>query len=181
MGEDSRRTFKKILIEDVSYGFYIWQLVFERDVASVTLLDHDELHFAMDAKCCTEATHPNNCWLPLTSATWIVHHASPEILRCMHQADLAAGYYHIAGAPRTPSVGVDDLVYQMLSHDSSARGALNSSSYLGSGIDSISIASSWDGALPDLCSCVITPPAHPGKPIQMGGLQELSTGPRLYA
>jgi len=178
--EDSNRPFKKILIEDVSYGFYIWQLVFERDMASVTLFDHDEIRFAMDAKCCTEVTHPNNCWLPLNNGTWIVHHASPEILRCMYHADLAAGYYLIADVQRTPSVGIDNLVHQMLLHDSSVRSALNGSSGLGSSPDSISVASSWEGALPDLCSCVVTPPAHPGKPLQMGGLQELSSGPRLH-
>ena len=32
----------------------------------------------------------------------------------------------------------------------------------------------------DLCGCVVTPPAHPGKPLQKGGMQELSTGPRLH-
>jgi len=179
--EDSKRPFKKILIEDVSYGFYIWQLVFEREVSSVTLLDHDEVHFAMDAKCCTETTHPNNCWLPLDKVTWIVHHASPEILRCMHQADVDAGYYRMTGAKNTPSVGVDDLIRQMLPYDSSVRSALNSSSCPRSGVDGISIASSWEGALPDLCGCVVTPPAHPGKPLQKGGLQELSMGPRLHA
>eukprot|EP00971_Amphidinium_carterae_P181977 3611244-Amphidinium_carterae.1 len=25
-----------------------------------------------------EASHPNNCWLPLGLQTWIVHHVSPK-------------------------------------------------------------------------------------------------------
>jgi len=62
---EEKQPFKKIRVEDVSYGFYLWQLTYDRKVTSVTIFDRDEDHFAMDAKCCTEATHPNNCWLPL--------------------------------------------------------------------------------------------------------------------
>merc|ERR1711920_187417 len=51
--QDAKASLKKIIIEDVSYGFYLWQLVLERNVASVTLLDNDEERFAMDLKCCT--------------------------------------------------------------------------------------------------------------------------------
>mmetsp|Transcript_89162 Transcript_89162/g.277182 ORF Transcript_89162/g.277182 Transcript_89162/m.277182 type:complete len:615 (-) Transcript_89162:56-1900(-) len=169
--EEERDPFRKIIVEDVSYGFYLWQLAFERDGTSVTLLDTDEPHFAMDAKCCTEATHPNNCWLPLTAETWIVHHVSPQTLRCMFAKDVAAGLYR--PGPPAGRLGLEGLLRGMAAHDSAVPPA-HEGARLG-----VPDAAPWRGPLPDLCGCVVTPPAHPGRPLQRGGLQELSTGPRL--
>ena len=154
-------------VEDVSYGFYLWQLVFDRAVTSLTLYDRDELKFAMDAKCCTEESHPNNCWLPLSSETWIVHHVSPSVIRCMFAKDMSSGLYLPTGSePR----GVQGLLSEMLLYDSSVQSALGA-------IQAVQVGS---GAPADLCGCVVTPPAHPGMPLQRGRLTELSTGPRLH-
>eukprot|EP00929_Paragymnodinium_shiwhaense_P040140 TRINITY_DN20982_c0_g1_i2.p1 TRINITY_DN20982_c0_g1~~TRINITY_DN20982_c0_g1_i2.p1 ORF type:complete len:620 (+),score=101.34 TRINITY_DN20982_c0_g1_i2:91-1950(+) len=169
--QEEKKPFKKIKVEDVSYGFYLWQLLFDRELTAVTLLDADESHFAMDAKCCTELTHPNNCWLPLTSETWLVHHASPKTVRCMFAADIEAGY-HAAGSPQNRADG--GILAEMAKHDPNVKSAFG---VLPTGQPS---SKAWSGALPDLCSCVVTPPPHPGQPLQKGGLQEFSSGPRLY-
>lgn len=175
--QEEKQPFKKIIVEDVSYGYYLWQLVFDRLLTSVTLLDVDEPRFAMDAKCCTEQTHPNNCWLPLTDGTWIVHHASPKIIRCMFANDIAAGMYAVVqpaadGAPERLA-----LVAEMLAHDSNVRSALAPNA----AAVAVRKPDAWDGPMPDLCDCVYTPPPHPGQPKpSKGPMTEFSNGPRLY-
>lgn len=169
--QEEKQPFRKIIVEDVSYGFYLWQIVFERDLGSVTLLDNDEKHFAMDLKCCTEQSHPNNCWLPLSSSTWIVHHASPKIVRCMFEVDTRAGLYQLDRS--APLDGVDDLVSKMLPHDSTLHASVGTSRQF------VPSYVAREGPFPELCSCVYTPPAHPGDPKQTGGLKELASGPRL--
>mmetsp|Transcript_56608 Transcript_56608/g.165535 ORF Transcript_56608/g.165535 Transcript_56608/m.165535 type:complete len:629 (+) Transcript_56608:123-2009(+) len=171
--EEEREPFKKIIVEDVSYGFYLWQLAFDRNGASVTMLDNDEAHFAMDAKCCTEASHPNDCWLPLSGETWIVHHATPKMLQCMFAKDVAAGLYQ-AGPP-VSHAGLEGMLGRMAAHDSTILSTADGARH------GIVPSQRWAGPLPNLCDCVVTPPAHPGRPLQKGGLQELSTGPRLFA
>lgn len=178
VSQEERQPLKKIIVEDVSYGYYLWQLVFDRLLTSVTLLDVDEPRFAMDAKCCTEQTHPNNCWLPLTDGTWIVHHASPKIIRCMFATDLAAGMY----VPVPPAEGLESsgrlaLVSEMLPHDSNVRSAATP----GAAAAVAPRPGLWEGPMPDLCGCVYTPPPHPGQPKQTGGpMTEFADGPRLY-
>ena len=155
-------------VEDVSYGFYLWQLIYDREVTSVTLYDRDEQHFAMDAKCCTEQSHPNNCWLPLTAETWIVHHVSPSIIRCMFAKDIASGLY-VPGDVETRYL--QGLLLEMASYD---RNVENAAGHIQGG-------QFGSGTPADLCGCVVTPPAHPGKPLQSGRLTELSTGPKLHS
>lgn len=72
--QEERNPFLKVKVEDVSYGYYLWQLIFERELTSVTLLDNDEARYAMDGKCCTEASHPNNfgCRSPTTPGLCIM-------------------------------------------------------------------------------------------------------------
>ncbi|CAK9045672.1 3-galactosyltransferase 20) [Durusdinium trenchii] len=166
--QEEHRPLKKIKVEDVSYGFYLWQLIFDREVTSLTLYDRDEVHFAMDAKCCTEETHPNNCWLPLTAETWIVHHVSPNIIRCMFAKDIASGFYLPAELETRQLQG---LLLEMAEYDHTVESAAGSvqGGQVGSGHPA------------DLCGCVVTPPPHPGKPLQRGRLTELSTGPRLHS
>jgi len=166
--QEERRPFQKIKVEDVSYGFYLWQLVFDRGLTSVTLLDNDEQRFAMDLKCCTEASHPNNCWLPLSSDTWIVHHASPKTVRCMFAADIRAGFY-FPGPSETR--GATGILQEMLAYDT------NTTTAIGVVQGGVHGSLSWDGPLAELCDCVVTPPPHPGRPLQKGGLTELNTGP----
>eukprot|EP00927_Polykrikos_kofoidii_P060414 TRINITY_DN55400_c0_g1_i1.p1 TRINITY_DN55400_c0_g1~~TRINITY_DN55400_c0_g1_i1.p1 ORF type:complete len:624 (-),score=107.89 TRINITY_DN55400_c0_g1_i1:54-1925(-) len=169
--EEERRPFLKIKVEDVSYGFYLWQLVYDRELTAVTMLDRDEGRFAMDAKCCTEATHPNNCWLPLTLETWIAHHATPKIVRCMFAQDVRAGFYQ-RGVEETRAA--EGILREMLEHDATVETALGT---VQAGVPG---TASWMGELADLCGCVYTPPAHPGQPLQKGGLSELASGPRLF-
>ncbi|CAD7972261.1 unnamed protein product [Amoebophrya sp. A120] len=90
--EDRKKRLTRLRVEDASYGLYLHQLV-RRDLASVTLYDMMEEHFAMDAKCCTEITHPNNCWAPLNDRSYVVHHMKPEQLVCMFRKDTEAGLY----------------------------------------------------------------------------------------
>ena len=156
-------------VEDVSYGFYLWQLIYDRAVTSITLYDRDELHFAMDAKCCTEESHPNNCWLPLTDQTWIVHHVSPSVIRCMFAKDIASGLYLPAEVETRYLQG---LLLEMAEYDHHVQSAVGK-------IQGGQSSQSEHAA--DLCGCVVTPPAHPGQPLQRGRLNEYSTGPRLHS
>jgi hypothetical protein len=82
------KPFAKIIVEDVSYGYYVWQLVHERGLTSATFFDDDEKHFALDPKCCTEKSHPNNCWNPLKDNTFVVHHVNATAVRCMYERDI---------------------------------------------------------------------------------------------
>lgn len=159
--------FSALQVEDVSYGFYLWQLIYDRAVTSITLYDRDELHFAMDAKCCTEESHPNNCWLPLTSETWIAHHVSPSVIRCMFAKDMASELYL---PTKTEIRHLQGLLLEMSAHDQSVQSA----------VGNIQGGKPGQGMPADLCGCVVTPPPHPGKPVQRGVLNELSTGPRLH-
>merc|ERR1740123_813090 len=140
--EDSRMPFKRIVVEDVSYGYYLWQMVFERELTSVTFLDNDEEHFAMDAKCCTEASHPNNCWLPLSAVTWIVHHVSPKTIQCMFSKDVAAGLYRLDAFSGDADTRL--LLNDMLIHDETVQVALDLD------LDFAAIMLPWEGPLPDL-------------------------------
>merc|ERR1719353_124053 len=134
-------------------------MVFDRDLTSVTLLDNDEEHFAMDAKCCTEKTHPNNCWMPLSTVTWIVHHVSPKTIRCMFAQDVAKGLFQLASGRYAD---ITALLNRMLVHDGTVRSALEANRNF------VAQSSTWEGPLPDLCGCVVTPPAHPGMPLPTG-------------
>jgi len=174
VAEEQRAELAKIVVEDVSYGFFLWQLVFMRNLTSVTLLDNDEQHFAMDPKCCTEQSHPNDCWLPLSGETWVVHHIKPQTVRCMFAADVAAGIYELA-APRPRSSDLDALLRRMLAHDPHVEGALHADRRAAS-----RGTAPRAGGLPTLCGCVDTPPAHPGQPKPSEVLKEFSTGPRLH-
>lgn len=167
---EEKQPFKKIRVEDVSYGFYLWQLTYDRKVTSVTIFDRDEDHFAMDAKCCTEATHPNNCWLPLNEKTWIAHHVTPSTVRCMFAKDLGSGFYTPSSSEARSMTG---LLAEMAAFDSHVQSATGT-------IQGGKIPTSGAGPPADLCGCVVTPPAHPGKPLQRGGMTELSGGPRLH-
>eukprot|EP00931_Biecheleriopsis_adriatica_P103317 TRINITY_DN78169_c0_g1_i1.p1 TRINITY_DN78169_c0_g1~~TRINITY_DN78169_c0_g1_i1.p1 ORF type:complete len:619 (-),score=100.79 TRINITY_DN78169_c0_g1_i1:34-1890(-) len=166
--QEEKQPFKKIKVEDVSYGFYLWQLAFERQLTSITILDRDELHFAMDAKCCTEATHPNNCWLPLSADTWIAHHVTPAIIRCMFAKDVEAGFY----LPKSSETRtLQGILSDMAAYDKTVQtavGVIRGSDTQGT------------GQAADLCDCVYTPPAHPGQPLQKGIMLETSSGPRLH-
>ncbi|CAD7935926.1 unnamed protein product [Amoebophrya sp. A25] len=91
--EDRKKRLKRpIRVEDASYGLYLHQLV-TRGLSSVSLYDMMEEHFAMDAKCCTEISHPNNCWAPLNNRSYVIHHMKPEQLVCMFKKDVAQGLY----------------------------------------------------------------------------------------
>lgn len=169
--EEEKRPLKKIKVEDVSYGFYLWQLIYDRAVTSITLYDRDELHFAMDATCCTEESHPNNCWLPLTAQTWIVHHVSPSVIRCMFAKDIASGLYLPAEVETRYLQG---LLLDMAEYDHHVQSAVGK-------IQGGQSSQSGHGMAADLCGCVVTPPAHPGKPLQGGRMNEYSTGPRLHS
>ena len=85
---ESQGVLQRLKVEDASYGHFLFQLVILR-ATTVTIVDKDQDRFAMDAKCCTEQTHPNNCWAPLRADTWIVHHVDPETIRCMARVDAA--------------------------------------------------------------------------------------------
>lgn len=65
---DRRGLLRRLKVEDASYGYFLWQLVMI-GATSVTLADRDEAHFSLDPKCCTEKSHPNNCWSPLGDTT----------------------------------------------------------------------------------------------------------------
>ena len=79
-------------IEDASYGFYLHQLV-EAVVTGVNIADNIDEHYAMDAKSCTEVSHPNSCWSPLRNESWLIHHMKPEQQVCMFKKDVAGGMY----------------------------------------------------------------------------------------
>eukprot|EP00928_Gymnodinium_smaydae_P036701 TRINITY_DN25613_c0_g2_i2.p1 TRINITY_DN25613_c0_g2~~TRINITY_DN25613_c0_g2_i2.p1 ORF type:complete len:389 (+),score=81.28 TRINITY_DN25613_c0_g2_i2:129-1295(+) len=184
--QDEKEPFKKIVVEDVSYGYYVWQLVIDRDLASVSLIDGDEKRFAMDPKCCTEESHPNNCWLPLSLGTWLAHHVTPETVRCMFAKDGAAGFYAASELRLDPSMapGGDGaerwqaqelLVQEMSKLDATLAGRSPRSLHW-----THAPTADWAGNLADLCGCVYTPPPHPGRPLQKGGLTETAAGPKLY-
>jgi len=180
VSQDERQPFKKIVVEDVSYGYYLWQLVVDRNLASVTILDSDEKRYAMDPKCCTEQSHPNNCWLPLTDLTWIVHHVSPKTVRCMFTADIRSGHYTLNAPHYERPQAAAALIQEMLPLDSTLRSSLGA----GAIVETPSpqqVLSAGPGVGPpaDLCGCVVTPPPHPGQPLP-GNLKETPNGPRLY-
>ncbi|KAF4656976.1 Galactosyltransferase [Perkinsus olseni] len=74
--------------EDASYGYYMYQLP-----RSYTIGDVDEDLFSMVPKCCTELTHPGDCWSPLTPQVAIVHHLNDPQIACMWEADVLGGLY----------------------------------------------------------------------------------------
>ncbi|KAF4689492.1 hypothetical protein FOZ60_001616 [Perkinsus olseni] len=75
-------------IEDASYGYYMYQLR-----RSYTIGDVDEDLFSMVPKCCTELTHPGECWSPLTPQVAVVHHLNDSQMACMWEADVLGGLY----------------------------------------------------------------------------------------
>ena len=54
---ESQGILQRLKVEDASYGHFLFQLVTLK-ATTVTIVDKDQDHFAMDAKCCTEQTHP---------------------------------------------------------------------------------------------------------------------------
>lgn len=75
--------------DDPCIGYHLRQLLFdpEEPLPSITLDDFDNKVFAMEPSC-----HPN-LWSKITKRTWVIHHVSPEQIRCMWSADVQAGYY----------------------------------------------------------------------------------------
>ncbi len=97
-------------IEDVSYGYWLHQVV-RRKMASVTIQDLLEENFAMDPKCCSEITHPNNCWSPLKATSILVHHMSPQQLVCMFRTDVENGLYEkVRKSPESQSSLLHEVV-----------------------------------------------------------------------
>lgn len=164
---DMRGALKRVPIEDVSYGYFLYQLV-EMGVTSVSIMDRFEHHWAMDPKCCTEESHPNNCWSALASDTWIVHHVEPQAMGCMFYADVRAGYYNIVNTNKQTSLT------QNLAH------AYESLGKKGTILPAFPVTTvdekkpmAW------LCECVYTPPPHPKqpRPNPNSGLIETANGP----
>ncbi|CAE8596759.1 unnamed protein product [Polarella glacialis] len=166
----------------------LWQLV-TAGATSVTLADREEKHFALDPKCCTEKTHPNNCWSPLTDLSWVVHHVGPRAVRCMFRTDIQAGYYQLRQPTQRPDAR------RCLSAE--ALSALLPGDDIGNDADSVQNACApvptaepaasseayeprRDWPLPSLCGCVYTPPAHPGQPKPGSPMQEGADGPSLH-
>lgn len=183
---DRLGVLRRLKVEDASYGYYLWQLVI-MGLTSVTIADREESHFALDPKCCTEKTHPNNCWSPLTSSTWVVHHVGPRAVRCMFRTDIENGYY-VQQRPRQ----LDPR--KCLS--SEALSELTPGDDAGGGVDGVRQACAQTMeveplqdpeayepssiiSLPSLCGCVRTPPPHPDQP-KPGPLFEGKEGPRLH-
>lgn len=78
----------------------------EKKRTSVNIADMIDEHFAMDPKCCTELTHPNNCWSPLTIKAWVIHHVQPERMVCMFKADVQGGLYKLVPKGTGGSLGL---------------------------------------------------------------------------
>lgn len=183
---DRMGKLRRLKVEDASYGYFLWQILMS-GITSVTLADREEASFALDPKCCTEKTHPNNCWSPLGPLTWVVHHVGPKAVRCMWRTDLEAGYYRPVQPP--PPDG-----RQCLSAFALTMLAPGDDSTVG--IDAaphpcqLQVAAApqpepqvyepkRSEALPSLCGCVHTPPPHPDRPIP-GPMREGPSGPTLY-
>eukprot|EP00397_Hematodinium_sp_SG-2012_P017928 GEMP01018344.1.p1 GENE.GEMP01018344.1~~GEMP01018344.1.p1 ORF type:complete len:627 (+),score=136.52 GEMP01018344.1:68-1948(+) len=165
---DKQGRLKRVPIEDVSYGYFLYQLV-ELEATGVSIVDRFEHHWAMDPKCCTEESHPNNCWSALRDDTWIVHHVEPERMGCMFAADLQTGYYKA-----TPSSAWAD--------HPSARTLAGAYEVTGQGGQRLQFpkdVSRGFGTMASLCDCVYTPPPHPKMPLPNpnSGLVETPDGP----
>lgn len=77
--------------DDPCIGVHLRQLLLDGDnLPSLTLDDFDNRVFAMEPSC------HHNLWSKMTNRTWAIHHVSPEQIRCMWSADLAAAYYQEA-------------------------------------------------------------------------------------
>ncbi|CAJ1380634.1 unnamed protein product [Effrenium voratum] len=79
---------RMIFGDDPCIGVHLRQLLFDphEPLPSLTLDDFDNRVFAMEPSC------HHNLWSKMTNRTWAIHHVSPDQIRCMWQADLAAGY-----------------------------------------------------------------------------------------
>jgi hypothetical protein len=72
-------------VEDVSYGLALFLSSSVLNKVSVTIVDTDEDRFSFDAICCTELSHPGQCWSPLRQGlTWVVHHLKPDQIECFY-------------------------------------------------------------------------------------------------
>lgn len=182
---DRLGSMRRLKVEDASYGYFLWQLVV-MGVTSVTYADRYEAHFALDPKCCTEKTHPNNCWSPLGDATWIVHHVGPINVRCMFQTDMETGYYlPRLVQPTNERQCMATAAFSFLDETVGIPGGASPdpcSQYVAASPHP-DFAAAYDPGrhvpLPSLCNCVHTPPPHPGQPLPGGPLYEGANGPRL--
>jgi len=185
---DRRGMLRRLKVEDASYGYFLWQLVV-LGITSVTLADNEEARFALDPKCCTEKSHPNNCWSPLSDGTWIVHHVGPRAIRCMFRTDLEAGYYLPRGAQAQSErqcFATAGLAH-LLPSDDSIGGPDGAPPQPCAPWVAAAPVPEWawaydpkrSDALPSQCGCVYTAPPHPGQPVP-GPMYEGADGPRLH-
>jgi len=177
--QDRRGDLRRLRIEDASYGFYLHQLA-TLNLTGVTLQDLMEENFAMDAKCCTEQSHPNNCWSPLKPTSWLVHHMQPQQMVCMFRKDVDFGLYvplasNVYNGPLGSRGAASGSMLRTwrtsFGGEQKSADAVDYDFYLGD------IARE---DLADLCGCVYTPPPHPDAPTPSHNfVQEPGQPPRL--
>jgi len=85
---------RMIFGDDPCIGVHLRQLLFdsEKPLPSLTVDDFNNGVFAMEPSC------NENLWSKITAKTWVVHHVTADQIRCMWNADRAAG--HVMETPQ---------------------------------------------------------------------------------
>lgn len=98
---DRRGKLLTIFGDDPCLGVHL-RLAVTDEEEPLPMLQLDDLDstkvFAMNPTCRAPGTtmtygKEGFLWSPVTNRSWVVHHVNETVIRCMWEADLAAGYY----------------------------------------------------------------------------------------
>ena len=90
--------------DDPALGVYLWQLVTQPPKTFLHVDDRDENRFSLNPGCVSTFSRMHN-------STWVVHHVTPQQLRCMWASDTQGGYVqYVSNQPAWTALSPEQLL-----------------------------------------------------------------------